>query len=66
VLDWHFRQGSLAVIQDWKEVWPLLSVNKTGLERGLRRLRRKDLLEVALCTGTSVNSQKIEFYKRGG
>jgi hypothetical protein len=48
------------------EVWPLLSINKTGLERGLRKLCRKDLLEVALSTGITKVSPKIEFFKNPG
>jgi hypothetical protein len=46
-----------------EEVWPLLSISKTGLERGLRKLRRKDLIEVALSTGISKFSERIEFCK---
>ncbi len=49
-----------------EEVWPLLSVNKTNLEKGLRKLRRKDLIELALSTGTPRVSEKIEFLKAKG
>jgi hypothetical protein len=46
-----------------EEVWPLLSVSKTNLERGLRRLRRKDLIDPALSAGTARKSERIEFQK---
>jgi hypothetical protein len=46
-----------------EEVWPLLSISKTSLEKGLRRLRRKDLLDLALSTSTTKVSERIEFQK---
>lgn len=46
-----------------EEVWPLLVITKTGLEKGLRRLNRKDLLDLALLTGTIKVSEKVEFKK---
>ncbi|MBM4285697.1 MAG: PD-(D/E)XK nuclease family protein [Deltaproteobacteria bacterium] len=46
-----------------EEVWPLLSVTKTSLEKGLRKLRRKDLLDLALKTGSTKVSEKIDFRK---
>lgn len=49
-----------------EEVWSLLSVNKTNLEKGLRKLRRKDLIELALSTGTPRVSERIEFLKGKG
>jgi len=48
---------------DREEVWPLLSMTKTNLEKGLRKLRRKDLFELALSTGIGKRSEKIEFQK---
>ena len=46
-----------------EEVWPLLSMTKTNLEKGLRKLRRRDLLEQALSTATAKGSEKIDFRK---
>jgi len=46
-----------------EEVWPLLSISKTNLEKGLRKLRRKDLINLALSTGTNKVSERIEFQK---
>jgi hypothetical protein len=46
-----------------EEVWSLLSINKTNLERGLRKLGRKDLLNRALSTCKAKNSEKIEFQR---
>jgi hypothetical protein len=45
------------------EVWPLLSITKTNLEKGLRKLRRSDLLEQALSTADIKDSEKIDFRK---
>ncbi len=47
-----------------EEVWQLLSVNKTNLESGLRKLRRKDLIAQVLASGKNKVSEKIEF-RRG-
>jgi hypothetical protein len=46
-----------------EEVWPLLSISKTNLEKGLRRLRRNDLIDLALSTGTTKVSERVEFQK---
>lgn len=46
-----------------EQVWPLLSVSKTTLERGLKKLKRKDLIEAVLATGTVKHSEKFEFRK---
>jgi hypothetical protein len=46
-----------------EEVWSLLSVNKTNLERGLRKLRRKELIDSALSSGTQKISERLEFIK---
>jgi len=45
------------------EAWPLLSINKTNLEKGLRKIRRKDLIDLALSTGTVKVLERIEFQK---
>jgi hypothetical protein len=45
------------------EVWSLLSINKTNLERGLRKLHRKDLFDIALSTGIAMESERVEFRK---
>jgi len=46
-----------------EEVWPLLSVTKTNLEKGLRKLQRGDLLDLALSTAATKGSEKIDFRK---
>jgi len=46
-----------------ENIWPFLSITKTNLEKGLRKLRRKDLFELALSTGIGKHSEKIEFQK---
>jgi hypothetical protein len=35
------------------EIWPLLTITRTHLEKGLKRLRRKDILIIALSTGAN-------------
>jgi hypothetical protein len=45
------------------EVWPLLTINKTNLEKGLRKLRRGDLLDLIFFAGKKKTSLKIEFRK---
>jgi hypothetical protein len=44
-------------------VWPLLSLTKTSLERGLKKLRRKELLPDLLALGSSNTIEKIGFTK---
>jgi len=46
-----------------EEVWSLLSMTKTNLEKGLRKLQRRDLLELALSTAATKGSEKIDFRK---
>jgi hypothetical protein len=46
-----------------EEIWSLFSVNKTNLERGLRKLRRKEFIDLALSSGTQKISERIEFIK---
>jgi hypothetical protein len=45
------------------EIWPFLSLNKTNLERGLRKLRRKDLYELAISTGSQKITERVDFRK---
>ena len=44
-------------------VWPLLGVTKTKLTAGLRKLKRLDLLDQALASGTAKASTRIDFKK---
>ena len=46
-----------------EEVWPLLSITKTNLEKGLRRLRRGDLLEVVMPAAKTKVWERIDFRK---
>jgi hypothetical protein len=48
---------------DREEIWPLLSITKTNLEKGLRKLRRGDLLELVLSSTTGKISERIDFRK---
>jgi len=46
------------------QVWGLLNLTKTSLERGLKKLKRKDLLEAILAGDPSKDVEKIGFSKR--
>jgi hypothetical protein len=46
-----------------EDIWPLLSITKTNLEKSLRKLRRRDLLDLALSRGTIEVSEKVGFRK---
>jgi len=46
-----------------EQIWPFLGITKTALERGLKKLRRQDLLEQILSTVTAKVSERIEFKK---
>ncbi|MDD2901965.1 MAG: PD-(D/E)XK nuclease family protein [Syntrophales bacterium] len=46
-----------------EEIWPLLSLTKTNLEKGLRKLKRRELLEQVLSTALAKGSEKIDFRK---
>jgi hypothetical protein len=46
-----------------EEVWSLLTITKTNLQKGLRRLNRKELVELAISTGTIRASEKVAFSK---
>jgi hypothetical protein len=48
---------------DRDTVWPILNITKTGLERGLKKLKRKDLLEHILTTAPSKMIEKVGFRK---
>jgi len=44
-------------------IWPLLTLTKTSLEKGLRKLRRQELLEKVLSLGGCKISERIDFRK---
>jgi len=46
------------------EIWEVFSISKTGLERTLKGLGRKDLIPEALETGETVSGRKFEFKKK--
>lgn len=46
-----------------EQVWPLLSVSKTTLERGLKKLKQKALLEAILGKASCKTTEKYEFRK---
>ena len=46
-----------------ENIWPLLGVTKTSLERGLKKLRRPDLLEQILSMSPAKVSERIDFKK---
>jgi hypothetical protein len=46
------------------QVWGLLNLTKTNLERGLKRIKRKDLLDAILAGAPSTQTEKIGFSKR--
>ena len=48
---------------DREQIWPLLSITKTNLEKGLRKLRRRDLLEQVYSSTASKVSEKVDFRK---
>lgn len=50
---------------DREEIWPLLSITKTNLEKGLRKLRRGDLIESVMPTAREKVSERIDFRKAG-
>ena len=45
------------------QVWGLLNLTKTSLERSLKRLKKKDLLNVILAGAPSKEVEKIGFSK---
>lgn len=48
---------------DQTQVWPLLNLTKTSLERGLKKLKRQDLLAAILAAAPSKETEKIGFKK---
>ena len=44
-------------------VWPFLNITKTSLERGLKKLRRLDLLEPILSMSNLKTTERIDFKK---
>jgi len=44
-------------------IWPMLNLTKTNLERGLKKLRRHDLLEYILSMADRKVSERIDFRK---
>lgn len=46
-----------------EQVWNLLNLTKTSLERGLKKLKRKDLLDTILAAAPSKDVEKIGFSK---
>jgi len=44
-------------------IWPLLNITKTNLERGLKKLRRQDLLETILSLSNTKTTERIDFKK---
>ncbi|MBU4355273.1 MAG: PD-(D/E)XK nuclease family protein [Proteobacteria bacterium] len=44
-------------------IWPLMNLTKTGLERGLKKLRRQDLLGQVLANATAKTTERIDFRK---
>lgn len=48
---------------DAEQVWGMLGITKTSLERGLKKLKRKDLLDEILAAAPSKETEKIGFSK---
>ncbi|MBW1992692.1 MAG: PD-(D/E)XK nuclease family protein, partial [Deltaproteobacteria bacterium] len=48
---------------DREAIWPMLNLTKTSLERGLKKLRRHDLLEYILSLADRKVSERIDFRK---
>ena len=46
-----------------EEIWPMLSISKTALERGLKKLKRQDVINAVLATGQSKIGMRYDFYK---
>ena len=49
---------------DREVIWPLLSVSKTTLERGLKKLKRKDVLEQVLAEASGKTTERYEFHQQ--
>jgi hypothetical protein len=48
---------------DREVIWPLLNLTKTGLERGLKKLQRQDLLKTILSWSNTKTTERIDFKK---
>jgi len=51
----------LAAGLEREQIWPLLSVTKTALERGLKKLKRRELLEEILADAPRKKTEKYDF-----
>lgn len=49
-----------------EQIWPLLSVNKAALERGLKKLKRQDLLNALLDAAVVRTAERWEFHRQEG
>ena len=47
------------------QIWPMLSISKTALERGLKKLKRRELLEEILAEAPCKTTEKYDFHKEG-
>jgi hypothetical protein len=48
---------------DRETVWPMLHLTKTSLERGLKKVKRKEILEQILANATAKTTERIDFRK---
>jgi CRISPR/Cas system-associated exonuclease Cas4 (RecB family) len=48
---------------DREAIWSLLNITKTNLERGLKKLRRQDLLETIQSLSNTKTTERIDFKK---
>jgi len=48
---------------DREAVWPMLNLTKTSLERGLKKVKRQELLEQVLANATAKTTERIDFRK---
>ena len=46
------------------EIWPMVTITKTNLEKELRKLRIKELIDLALSTATTKVTERIKFNKQ--
>jgi len=46
-----------------EEIWPLLSLTKTSLEKGLKKFKRQDLLDQILSDAPAKTTERIDFRK---
>jgi len=48
---------------DREAIWPMLNLTKTSLERGLKKVKKQDLLEQILALSNCKTTERIEFRK---